>query len=323
MQLVKLSPVNVRRRGLALPSGVGRRGVYRLTFRDGQHYVGRTDDIVVRMGGHCRTYGDSNGDIVGITYRPVPEGDLDAALVDLDHVVGASTIRRSDPAVARAEIREPRDPHLARVRWIETHVADREMARRPPEPPAQRERTRPKFERLAAHPDFPLLRDLVHRYIAAVIPAPMATERRNWVITSMPSTARTRVWHRLLCLSVNNVEALTVGEQVDGERRTVVGFMSADPLPGSGRSGLPADARRAGTFVAPARYATVGEVSQLGFDSLAGMRALLGSDLVLDHVGTLVMRLVERGRGMYGRFHDYNLADAVLDAETPLRVLIP
>lgn len=319
MKLVDLSVTDVRRRGLSLPPGIGRRGVYRLTFRDGHRYVGRTDDIALRLGGHFRTYDD----IAAITYGPVPEDDLDAGLAELERTAGPSGPLRENGVRTRAAIREETDPHLARIRWIETHIADIETTRRPPEAPGQRDRTRPKFELLADHPDFPVLRELVHRYIEVVIPVPMATERRNWVITSMPSTARTKVWHRLLCLSVNNVEALTMGQQLDGERRTVVGFMSADPLRGRWRSALPDTAREAGAFVAPTHYATVGEVSQVGFDSLSALATLLESDTVMDHVGSLVMRLVERGRGMYGRFHDDNLADAVLNPETPLRDLIP
>ena len=35
-------------------------------------------------------------------------------------------------------------------------------------------------------------------------------------------------------------------------------------------------------------------------------------DEILDLVGALSMRLMRRGRGLYGRFHDYNLADCIL-----------
>ena len=40
--------------------------------------------------------------------------------------------------------------------------------------------------------------------------------------------------------------------------------------------------------------------------------ATLRDDEILDLVGGLVMRLIKRGRGLYGRFHDYNLADLIL-----------
>ena len=44
---------------------------------------------------------------------------------------------------------------------------------------------------------------------------------------------------------------------------------------------------------------------------------------MLDLVGELMMRLVRRGKGMYGRFHDYNLSDAVLGNARPLPILDP
>ncbi len=36
-------------------------------------------------------------------------------------------------------------------------------------------------------------------------------------------------------------------------------------------------------------------------------------ETVLELVGAMTMRLIRRGRGLYGRFHDYNLADRILD----------
>jgi hypothetical protein len=218
---------------------------------------------------------------------------------------------------ARGSSTAPTDPFVERIRWIEENVPDSDNNHRA-EPPGQRERTLPLYQRLVAHPEFDTLCKLVALYLERVIPAPLATERRNWVITSMPTTAQTRVWHRLLCLSVNNVEALTIGEQFDGERWSVVGFMSAAGIERSARTLLPVAARRKGAFVAPAYYQTVGEVSQIGFDSLAAMHPLLGSDRVLELVSELIMRLMRRGTGMYGRFHDYNLADAVLNREPPV-----
>jgi hypothetical protein len=135
----------------------------------------------------------------------------------------------------------------------------------------------------------------------------------------LPSTMRTRVWHRLVCLSVNNIEAITIGEQHDGNQWVVTGFMSGAPWPASAPFVLPAEARHRGAFIAPEFYKTVGDVSQVGFDSLAALEMLLDTDPVLDLVGALMMRLIRRGRGMYGRFHDYNLADAVLDKSSPVR----
>ena len=310
MDLIELATDSVRCRGLQLPPAIGRRGVYRLTFGDGNRYIGRTDDMIVRMGGHFRTYED----IIGISFLPISSGDLDSALAALEALVGRSTRSHVGGATTSStnNAETVTDPCLSRLDWIESQFADSQLHRRPPEPPDQRERTRPQFERLAAHPDFASLQGLVHRYLDRVVVVPRATERRNWVITSMPSTARTKVWHRLLCLSINNVEALTIGEQLVGDHWTVAGFMSAAAPRGPRPADLPRSAVRSGAFDAPAHYRTLGDLSQIGFDSLAALSPLLDSDRVLDRAGELAMRLMRRGRGMYGRFHDYNLADAVL-----------
>jgi hypothetical protein len=312
VEFIQLETEQVRTRGLQVPDGIGRSGIYLLTFANGDRYLGRTSDIILRLGGHRRTYDN----IASAAFCPVPRGELESVFAEFQHQVGPlSRIRvaEQNPIEPRALTPTP-DPFLERIRWIEENVPESDN-RRLAEPPDQRERTCPLYQRLAAHPEFDVLRTLVARYLERVIPAPVATERRNWVITSMPSTARTRVWHRLLCLSVNNVEALTIGEQFDGERWIVVGFMSAAATDRSEDRLIPAVARRNGAFICPAFYRTVGEVSQVGFDSLLALRGLLESERILDLVSELVMRLMKRGTGMYARFHDYNLADVVLNRE--------
>ena len=315
MDFVQPPVESIRTRGLKLPASVGRCGAYCLTMSNGDHYLGQTHDLIVRMGGHARTYGYSS--LAGIEFHPVPPRDLDRAFRELEALRGPTRWTRSG-IVGRGRIGSDMaalDPYLDRVQWIETNLAGIE-ADRLPETPGQRERTQPKFDQLGAHPEFEHLRTLIAIFLDRLIPEPPATECRNWVITSLPSTARTKVWHRLICLSVNNIEALTIGEQYDGDRWVVTGFMSGAPWPSSAPFGLPANLQEAGAFVAPEYYKTVGDVTQVGFDSLAAFELLLDNDQVLDLVGELMMRLVRRGRGMYGRFHDYNLADAVLGLES-------
>ena len=301
---------NIRSHGLKVPPYVLKSGVYILAFDDGDRYLGQTIDIVTRVGGHRRCWDD----ITCVDFLPALPRELDAAFSECEARFGPLNRTRFGEKFARKAKKrkaEDLDPFTGRIRWMEENLAEGDVSR-PPEVPDQRERTRPNFDRLGAHPDYRELCRLVTLYLDRVVPAPPATERRNWVITSMPSTARTKVWHRLICLSVNNVEALTIGEQFDGEQWTVAGFMSAAATTKPTGSLLPIEARRKGGYVAPAYYQTVGEVSQIGFDSLSALKPLLDSDRVLDLVAELVMRLMWRGTGLYGRFHDYNLADVVL-----------
>ncbi len=303
----------IRSHGLQIPRHVCRSGVYLLTFADGDRYLGRTNDIVTRVGGHSRCYED----ITGVEFLPTPSGDLDATFRACEARLGALNRNHFGEDFDKKRTRRSNtraDPFSERIRWMEENLAEGDVSR-PPELPDQRERTRPNFDRLGAHADFDPLCRLIALFLERVVPAPAATERRNWVITSMPSTARTRVWHRLICLSVNNVEALTIGEQFEGARWTVAGFLSAAATTRATRSLLPEGAVRKGGYIAPAYYQTVGKVSQIGFDSLAALKPLLDSDRVLDLVSELVMRLMWRGTGLYGRFHDYNLADIVLGLE--------
>jgi hypothetical protein len=314
LTFTELPVATIRSEGLQLPAGMARSGIYLLEFANGDRYLGQSRDLVLRIGGHRRTWND----ITSLGVLPVAESDLDAAYLDAERRFGRLTRSPLEPDKPRRGRPEPFDPFLARIAWIEAYLGEDET-RRPPDDPDQRERTRPLFERLCVHPQFEQLRSVISLYLERVVPAPPATERRNWVITSLPSTCRTKVWHRLICLSINNVEALTIGEQFDGSRWHVCGFMSAAATDRSDRRLLPAAARRGGAYLAPAYYKTVGDVTQIGFDSLDAVGPLLGSDDVLDLVGELAMRLMRRGRGMYGRFHDYNLADAVLGVPSASR----
>lgn len=299
LELFRPPADDLKRRGLQLPEGVERSGVYRVGFEDGTARVGHTCNIVHRIGSHRRTWED----ICEIAFVPcAPTVRRDASDL-IAASLGERPVRRSRPSGSD-------DPFPGWIRWREANIGPEESGR-PVEVPDQRAATRPKFDRLMAHADAVRVVSLVRRFVELLIPDPHVTERRNWVVTSMPSTASTRLWHRLVCLSVNNVEVLTIGHQFDCGAWTVMGFMSANPVEDDERL-LPLALLDAGAFVAPARYQTVGDVHQLGFDNLDAFESMLGSDAVLDQVEGMVLRLMQRGRGLYGRFHDYNLADVLL-----------
>ena len=110
-----------------------------------------------------------------------------------------------------------------------------------------------------------------------------------------------------------NWEALTIGTQFNGEGWSTVGFMSANPAEGSHANLLSPELSELGAFLAPTFYDSVGPVYQVGFDGLDGFEAALGDDDIQDIVGAFAMRMMKRGRGLYGRFHDYNLSDRMLE----------
>ena len=307
----KLPPINVpvtdlKRNGPLVPAGVPLEGAYLLRFENGEIFTGDTQNIILRIGSHRRTWDD----IAVITFWP----ETRLSEVPVPALVGQKRIAVPGPPLRKVDRDDPGiDPVLDRMRWADEHIFARHDLR-PVERPDQREWTRRRFDELAPHPDFDQVVDLAGRYLKLFVPAPAATEVSNWVITSMASTVRTRFWHRLICLSINNVEALTIGTQFDGTGWSTVGFMSANPSDISPDELLSAELIERGIFFAPAWYETVGPVYQIGFDSLDGMAAALEDEEILDLVGALAMRLMKRGRGLYGRYHDYNLADLVLNS---------
>ena len=257
------------------------------------------------MGSHRRTWGD----MARIRFCPVSEGAF------AEEVVAANRLRvaRPGPPLRKVDLIDPGiDPVLDRMRWADEHIVG-PIDVRPPERPDQRERTRPLFERLQQNQDFDAMVNLTARYLSLFCTgarrdrSPQLGHRLNAI-----DGCKTRFWHRQICLSINNVEAMTIGEQFDGERWHTLGFISANPSDLDPDVILPQEARTAGVFLAPAFYETVGPVYQIGFDSVEAIWTALEDDGVLDLIGGLAMRLMKRGRGLYGRFHDYNLADVIL-----------
>jgi hypothetical protein len=303
---IEIDVADIRRRGLSLPDGVSRAGAYRVDFTNGECYLGQTSNIMLRLGSHRRTWDDMSA----VTYRPGSEYG-DAALREFAGPF-PSRMARPGPPLRKVDADAlDIDPVLDRMRWADELLMGR-PAVRPAERADQRERTRPLFERLSCHAHFERIVSLAGRFLDLFVPAGAATEVGNWVITSLPSTAKTRFWRRLICLSINNVEALTIGEQFDGEHWTTLGFMTANPSVRPLNSIFPAEVGRRDVFLAPTVYATVGPVFQVGFDTLEGLESAMEDEEITDLVGAMAMRLMRRGRGLYSRFHDYNLADCVL-----------
>ncbi len=299
---VNIPVTDLKRRGPSIPAGISLHGAYRIQFENGEQFAGETRNIILRLGSHRRTWDD----IAIITYWP------NTALATIPSHAQPDRVAQPGPPQRKIDRDDPGlDPVLDRMRWADENIFE-PHGKRPGERPDQRERTRPLFDRLATHPDFPRIVRLASEYLRLFVPAPAATEVSNWVITSLPSTIKTRTWHRLICLSINNVEEMTIGTQFNGSGWSTLGFISANPSEIAPHQLLTSRLTDAGVFLAPAFYRTVGPVYQVGFDDLDGLEAALQDEDLQDLVGALAMRLMKRGRGLYGRFHDYNLADAIL-----------
>lgn len=165
----------------------------------------------------------------------------------------------------------------------------------------QRQQTQAKFAKLQKRADFVQIVSGIAGYIKRCIPLPHKSEQRFWIVSSLPSTSRSREWQRLAAVSINWLEVLVIGEERrDGKWE---GFMNLDRL-------TPRLPRRRFHFEVN-EYGNVGEVLSVYFDSPQGLQRILADEAVMQGAARLAMGLLRKGPTAYARFHDYNLADAV------------
>jgi hypothetical protein len=84
LTFTELPVATIRSEGLQLPAGMARSGIYLLEFANGDRYLGQSRDLVLRIGGHRRTWND----ITSLGVLPVAESDLDAAYLDAERRFG-------------------------------------------------------------------------------------------------------------------------------------------------------------------------------------------------------------------------------------------
>lgn len=288
-----------------LPEGFSRRGIYVLEFRDGELYVGQTVSLLARVATHARTW---PGEIVAVRFAALETGDMDAAERDVvARLVQAGSRLRNVDLVAlplrSAALDVLVDPAV-QAAWLDgdtgpLSIGDRGRVAR------QRKRTEASYRLLQAHPEFDNTVAALAAYLRVCIPWPHVTEGRFWVVTCMPSTARSATGHRLCALSVNNVEVLVIGEVRDGDGGwQPSGFLNValepDVWPDVGGVHL----------VEVGHYDKVGDVQRIEFRGPHDVEGLLALPGVAAAARTLAVGLLRKGTSLFGRFHDYHLADA-------------
>jgi hypothetical protein len=289
-----------------LPEDMSRRGIYVLEFSDGELYVGQTVSLLARVATHARTW---PGEIVAVRFAAVESGDLDAAERDVvARLVQAGSRLRNVDLVAlplrSAALDVLVDP-VVQAAWLDgdtgpLSIGDRGRVAR------QRQRTEANFRCLQAHLEFGNTVAAVAAYLRVCIPWPHVTEGRFWVVTSMPSTARSSAGHRLCALSINNVEVLVIGEVRDDDGGwQPTGFLNLAMEPDIWSE--------AGDLysVELGHYDKVGDVQRIEFASPEEVEDLLALPGVAAAARTLAVGLLRKGTSLFGRFHDYHLADAV------------
>lgn len=289
-----------------LPEDMSRRGIYVLEFRDGELYVGQTVSLLARVATHARTW---PGEIVAVRFAALETGDLDAAERDVvARLVQAGSRLRNVDLVAlplRSVALDVLVDPAVQAAWLNGEsgplsIGDRGRVAR------QRKRTEANYRLLQARPEFDTTVAAVAAYLRVCIPWPHVTEGRFWVVTSMPSTVRSAVGRRLCALSVNNVEVLVIGEVRDDDGGwQPTGFLNLAMEPDIWSE--------AGDLysVELGHYDKVGDVQRIEFAGPEEAEDLLALPGVAAAARALAVGLLRKGTSLFGRFHDYHLADAV------------
>lgn len=287
----------------ALIGEIDRCGIYVLEFSNGEVYVGQTVSLLSRFAHHRRRWPD---EIQAVRFAPVAPDRLDLAERDVVARLVATGSRLRNLDLVALPLRSEAldlvvDPTVV-TSWLEEagelSIGDRAIHAR------QRRRTEVAYQTLATHKDFDGIVSGAATYVARCLPWPHRTEGRFWVITSMPTTGRTSTWRRLCALSVNNVEVLVFGEERRSRGWHHCGFLNVAFADGIPRRLRP---RRVET----AEYRSVGRVYRLPFRSAAEVGAFMEDPVVLQAARQLAIGLLRKGNGLFGRFHDYNLADSI------------
>lgn len=286
-------------------------GIYVLEFADGEEYVGQTRHLLQRVSAHRRRW---PGEIVAIQFCRTARKSLDQAErdviqqrrqhgarlrnIDLVGLPLRSTVL--DRYVDEVDIEDWLDFDMTDGEDILNDIGDRGVVA------LQKGQPRVSFRELAARPDYEVVRLGLASYLQQCVPFPHRTEQRIWVVTSMPATSRTKTARRLAAITINNVEALVLADEVsEGGERYTGGFLNVAPLG--------AAARELGDayFVQEVAYGTTGAVTTIHFADVGGLLDLLFDPVVGHAAREFAVGLLRKGGSMMAKYHDYALADDV------------
>lgn len=289
-------------------------GVYILHFSNGEEYVGQTVNFMRRFTDHRRRWND----IVSIQFTYLPKSQLDEAERDiiLYRQRGGKHLRNltllSQPGGS-----SPLDVMITpqfQEEWLkanESFIPVGELSERINRA-RQRYSITPKFRMLMKHEYINEIISDVSSYVYQVIPCPALVESRSWVLTAMPSTARTKLNRRLATLSINNVEMLYLGEwkKFDGtwEPYTVLNI-AANKVSAPEGTGINITSE----------YKSAGLIQKIDGDGLGKVEDWLENKDILRAARSLAVGQMRKGKAMFSRFHDETFADAVFEHMSKFR----
>lgn len=280
------------------------RGLYRLTFDNGEAYVGQATNVARRYSDHRRRWGD---DIRQLEFFPIPNGDLNEPERQL--------IRLTE---ANGPVRNLKDTNRpGGLKSLDVKISDGlsvslpwERAKRIKPGDAAVSPTRQKFFALTGHSDYLFIRDVAGWYIYNTIPDPFNTQKHLWVTTCLPSTNKSNAQRRLAVLNTGALETLVISEtrldDAPDEWLTEV-FINAAP---SDRDPVRLDSPDLYWQVHRAKY-PYGETFRWCF-TLLGLVGVLNGEIEFPHMNLLLdsayelnVRLMrQNGGGMFRKYHN-------------------
>jgi hypothetical protein len=280
-------------------------GVYVLEFNDGTQYVGQTVNLLNRTATHRRRW---PGQITALRFAQVPQAALNRAERDVvARTVASGVVLRNTDLVSLPLSSAALDLVVDRAvqdDWLRGETEPLNIGERGALA-LQRRRTLEQYRILVGRPDYRDILQALADYVRRCLPWPHQTEARFWTITSMASTGRTNTWHRLAVINVNNVETMVLGEARDSAEGPwqPQGFINVDL-----RTAVPRALRR---DVEIGSYGPVGEVKRLWVEDPRMVSTVLEEPSVAEGARRLTIGLLRKGKGMFSRYHDYNVADDV------------
>lgn len=291
-------------------------GIYLLLFSNGNAYIGQAVEVVRRFVQHRQKYDD----IIGFSFQHVRRSRLDVVekeliqqaeclglvllnSVHVSHVVGDSDL----DAVISSEIQKAWI--AAPVQFNLADITSRRLAL-----PNQLARFERRFARFKQLPMYASVVGLLCVYLSSAVPAPRSTEYTFWAVSCLPGTGSYK-WPRFTCVSVGVMEVFVVGYFSD-QSDEVWGFVNvaSDVLWDRFGSEQAVQSAFPDVEILACNYRDAGQYQvRLQTNGLRALNDLLSHSAVQAAAAALVLRVMRKRATIYGKYHCWQLADAVFE----------
>ena len=275
-------------------------GIYTLEFAAGERYVGQTVDLASRLAAHRRRWDD----IIAVSFIECGPEELNTLERTMITEAERSFVVRNRAFTnmpgGEAELDLVVDVQ-EQAEWLSgvqpAYPLDaRTLAAE------RRQRTRPKFEQLAALDHYPEVLSDLATYIHAVIPWPSTTGGLYRGVSAMPGTARRKGRRRLFTVNAHNVELLYMNHFSDDG--TTESWLNVDKKELS-------RADRRELYISETSYRSYPDAVSI-YVPLGAMGELYERPTVLATARSMALGLMRRGPSNFAKFHSDDLLDDVL-----------